>query len=1012
MKKQNIFLFGVSAFMLLATFSTSFFHSSGIEPDNVTYDEDKIAYLNHPAYADEEEEETIAVSKVILHYHNDDGKCGSDTTTGGTNGGRSFYIWVNGVAGIECFPDKVANAGQDMELTVDFSTEKFSKYGGKSSLLFIIKYRQETGNENWGGQSSDTELVYKDHLPDENGVVEVWTTNAVGSDVAIYNTEAETKVDGLKIAEFVDWKTIRCKNTATAGFSYALYAFDETFYKIDAKERDEYRARYKVKEGTGGGAASFDIVLPHTAHINMVYMVESLDNASTTGLKKNTYVTYDKLYDDARFNQYYTYDGDNLGFNYNSRRTVFRVWAPTAGNMTVKLYKTGTTKDFGGSNIARSYHMNYTGHGLWSLTISGDLKGMYYTYLVDNSSGSAEVCDPYATSTGLNGLRGYIYSKEETNPEGWDALPLKWDGEDKYDITTPQQLSVYEVHVQDLTSDATWTGQSKKGTYDAFVEKGTTYTLGEKTVKTGYDHLKELGVNAVQLQPAFDHDNDESDPESYNWGYNPLNYNVPEGLYSSDPTDGAARVKEFKNMVLELSKTPSEGDVPTRVIMDVVYNHVSRASGSNFTKLMPKYFFRYTEDGEYYNGSGCANEIKTEAPMMSKFIVDSLKMWATDYKVKGFRFDLMGLIDFKTIKKAAQELYKIDPDIYLYGEGWTGDGSDAHIQNADGQPYAGNWGSNTWTVYNKLGKDGDMCYVGAFNDSGRNAIRGGNDTYGGSKLPTWGYMQQGPSDASTGNRDKVASMLWGINQDQENGNHPEQTVNYASCHDNWTLYDQLYYTLGNTVTAPSNLQFVYDASMVTHAYIMMGNACAFIHGGEELFRSKELNETERAAVTESTYENMYGHYISHNSYNVPASVNAFDWSRKIKIGNIDTSHYAACFAGAIKLHASLPKYAYKNPFPYDMTSAGNGILGISWSGSEKGSSSPQTYNGCCGFQLDEYFVFLAGRQWGWVQFGDVPKSTKVWEFGPNEFDNANGTVNLGNFDADTGATIVVYKRGN
>lgn len=1010
MKKHSLLLFGVTSLMLLSSLPAFPLIKEIVEPDNIQYDEEKIVSYYEPAYADEEEE-TIKVNKVVLHYHNDDGKCGADTTSGGTNGGRSFYIWVNGVAGVECFPDNVANAGQDMDLTIDFSSSEFSKYGGKSSLLFIVKYRSEIGNENWGGQSADTELRYADHLPNGDGVVEVWTTNAVGSDVAIYDTEAETKVEGLKVAEFVDWKTIRCKNTATTGFTYKLYAFDETFYKIDAKERDEYRKNYVVKEGSGGGDASFDIVLPHTAHINMVYCVESLDNASITGLKKNTYVTYDKLYDDERFNKYYIYEDNNLGINYNNRRTFFRVWAPTAANMTVKLYDTGTTKDFGGSNIGRYYHMSYTGHGLWTLVISGDLVGKYYTYIVDNSSGTAEVCDPYATSTGLNGLRGYIYDKAATNPEGWDTVPLKWDGEEGYDIASPQELSVYEVHVQDFTYDESWGGTEKKGTYNAFVEKNTSYTDGDKTVSTGYDHLKELGVNAVQLQPSFDHDNDESDPESYNWGYNPLNYNVPEGLYSSDPTDGLARVKEFKNMVYQLAQTPKEGDVPTRVIMDVVYNHVSRASGSNFTKLMPKYFFRYTEDGEYYNGSGCANEIKTEAPMMSKFIIDSLLMWAKEYKVKGFRFDLMGLIDWQTIKKAAHALYEVDPDIYIYGEGWTGDGSDAHIYNGEGQPYAGNWGANTWTVYNKLGRSrtSKLCYVGAFNDSGRNAIRGGNDTYGGSKLPGYGYMQKGPGDASSEDRDKVASLLWGVNKDQENGNHPEQTVNYASCHDNWTLYDQLYYTLGKDGNAPANLKDVYDASFATHAFIMLANATAFIHGGEELFRSKELNEEERATVTPSTYENMYGHYISHNSYNVPASVNAFNWANKIKIGDVDTSGYTAKFAEVIKLHSSLPKYSYKSQFPYATTSAGKAINGICWSGGAKDGAAGG-YHGCCGFQLDEYFIFLAGRQWGWVQFGDVENSDKIFEFGPNAFDATNKTVNLGHFDNNVGGAIVVYKR--
>ena len=273
-------------------------------------------------------------------------------------------------------------------------------------------------------------------------------------------------------------------------------------------------------------------------------------------------------------------------------------------------------------------------------------------------------------------------------------------------------------------------------------------------------------------------------------------------------------------------------------------------------------------------------------------------------------------------------------------------------------------------------------------------------------------MSKGSGDASQEDREHIADMLWGIHSGK--GGNPTQTVNYASCHDNWTLFDQLYYCLGDTGKGQApNLKTVFDASTAAHAFIMASNGIAFMLGGEELFRTKELDAAARAEVTTDTYEKMYSRYVSHNSYNSPLSVNAFDWSRKISVGNIDTSYYTSCFANAIKLHTSMPKYPYKSSgFPYKTTSAGNPINGISWAGSELGSSKPQTYQGCAGFQLDEYFVFLAGRQWGWIQFGDVPKSSKVYEFGPNEFDNANGTVNVGDINANTGGAIVIYYRGN
>ena len=973
-----------------------------LEKDNAVYDEDVVAKLNSPHFMEGDDSEEIPdVKKVILHYHNDDGKCGKDVTTLGSDGGRAFYIWSSGVDGIECMPDSVDHDGQDMQIEIDFSTEKFAPYGGKTSLLFIIKFRRvDDKNENWGGQSADIELSYLEFEPNENGVVEVWTMPATGSDINIYKTEAETKVDGVKLAEFVDWKTIRCTNTASS-VTWELYAYDETYYKIDAKNRETKKASYLVKSGSGSGS-SFDIKFKYNAHINIVYSIESLDANSTTGLKKTTFVTFDKLYDDARFAEYYTYSGKDLGVTYASDKTTFKVWAPTSANMNVLLYTSGATLDYGGSNRSSGYHMNYTGYGVWSLTIEGDLAGQYYTYQAFNSSGTQEAVDPYATSCGINGLRGYIYNEAITNPEGWDTLPVKWDGVEGLDIETPQQLSIYEVHIKDFTGDESWEGNSKRGTFNAFVESGTTLK-GHPEVKTGYDHLNELGIKAVQLLPIFDHDNDETNEDDYNWGYNPLNYNCVEGSYSSDPFSGTSKVRELKNLVLKLSQTEAH----TRVIMDVVFNHVSRASASSFTKLMPKYYFRYLANGEYANGSGCSNEVRSEGLMVRKFIVDSVCMWATKYKIKGFRFDLMGLIDTETMRAVKDALYEIDPDIYTYGEGWTS------IDGYNGKE--GTHGTFSGDVYSELYPSSKSPGVlGCFNDAGRDAIRGGNDSGWGSDsaLPTWGYVSQGASDCSEETRGKVADMLWGIHTGK--GGNPLQTINYASCHDNWTLFDQLYYTLGDSGSKP-NLQRVVDGVISAEAFIMLSNSASVMLGGEEIFRTKELNDADRAEVSSATYENMYGHYTSHNSYNAPLTTNSFKWGNKVSItrdGNtVDTSKATATLAKAIKLHTSMPKIGWQDNFPYITTSAGKTIDNISWAGSEKGSSKPNTYNGCSGFQFDEYFIFFGGRNWGWIQFGDVPKSQKLFEFGENTFDNDNGTVNLGNYDANTGGVIVMYKRG-
>ena len=980
-----------------------------IEPDNIEYQANKHAVLSRPDIKADEDDEIPEVKKVILHYHNDDGKCGHDVTSPGTAGGRAFYIWAAGVKGYEYMPDEVANDGQDMVLTIDYSSDKYSIYAGKTSLMFIIKYRQESlANENWPGQSSDTELSFYEFKPDENGQVEVWTMHASGSDIKIYRTEAETKVTGIKTAEFINWKTIKCFSNAES-YKYWVYALDETYYKRDVELRDNYKDLYLIMSGTAQGQ-DLEIVLPHLAHINLVYMIESLDDESVTGLHKTATATFDKLYDTKRFNQYYTYDGNDLGCTYTTNATTFKVWAPTAANMTVNIYDHGATADYGGKNFYKGYHMHYTGKGVWELTIDGNLMNKFYTYKVENSSGSAECIDPYAKACGLNGVRACVVNWQYSNPSGWGSLPVRWDNNEEHpelDIETPQDLVIYEVHVQDFTADESWNGTQKPGTFKAFVEKGT-HLKDDETISTGYDHLNELGVNAVQLLPVFDHDNDETTSD-YNWGYNPLNYNCVEGAYSSDPSKALTRISEFKNLILQLSKTEAH----TRVIMDVVFNHVSRASASSFTKLMPKYYFRYNAvTGEYENGSGCSNEVKTEAPMMRKFIVDSVCFWATEYKIKGFRFDLMGLIDSSTMRAVKDALYEIDPDIYVYGEGWTS------IEGYHG-PY--NTSTDTARVYSELyPTEQSQGILGCFNDCGRDATRGGNDAgWGsGSSLPGYGLLQQGQDglepDPNTGDkdrddyirgqwneraerRDKVAKMIWGANRDK--GANPKQTINYISCHDNWTVRDQLYYTLGSNGVGPSTEQLL-NTSVTAHALALFSNAATVMLGGEELFRTKELSDEAREEVQVTTYENMYGHYISHNSYNAPIETNSFKWGNKLEIDGVNTAKYTQAFIELVNLHKTLKKMPFHEDY-YGHTSGGEKIDNISWYGYTLNGSKPT--NGVAGFQYDDYFIFMAGREAGYVA-NDTTGWEQLFKFG--EVKNGLGALELGK--NGIGGAVAIY----
>ena len=976
--------------------------------------------IGEGADGEEDEDDIIIVDKVVLHYYNEAGGCA----------GRAFYLWVNGVDGVEYNLDNASDImsvnedGTMMTIVLDFKNDdRFKEFDGKSGLFFIVKFKMiSPTNLNWGGQSDDMQLRYAEFPPDNNNQCEVWTMPAAGGGIAILDSEAKTKVHGVKLAKFTDWKTISCELTEnTRSVNWKLYAFDETYYKIKPKKRAEYQRWYLVKEGNNSG--NFDIKLPYEAHINMVYSLVSHDPDSDSdidmrSLDKTVTVGFDNLYNSAKFHKYYedknadnTPKEMNLGMTYAPEGTTFRVWSPISANMTVLIYDTDTPAEYGGEDKGKGYHMYYTSGGVWELTIDYDLKGKYYNYQVDNVLGTNVVMDPYATSAGACGVRGYIYDKDSTEakPTGWDDLPLRWDSDienenknttrPELNLDTPQDLTIYEVHMQDFTGDESWVSKqnNKRGTYDAFVESGTTVTVGSETASTGYDHLNELGVGAVQLVPVFDQDNDEStETIKYNWGYNPLNYNVVEGGYSSNPHDGLARVKEFRNLVLQMSKT----DAHTRVIMDVVYNHVSSATGSNFHKLMPRYFFRYTADGELFDGSGCHNEVASERPMMRKFIVDSLCMWAKDYKIKGFRFDLMGLIDFQTMIEVKKALYEIDPDIYIYGEGWS--------LGYNG-PSENNWGTETWQVYNECNNfKTEGVYLGGFNDCFRNAVRGENGwAIDGKTYPQAGFVQLG--NWKQGNDgwycdyttlDKIADGMWGINYNvntngEKSGYYPEQTVNYVSCHDNWTVRDQLLNTLPKNGDNHASLNSIISASLQAHTLVMAGNSAAFILGGEELLRTKEyvgINPDDVSGVTADSWTEMWGHKISHNSYNAPLSVNSFKWENKIQVTydgetvKNSVTKYVDHFAEIIKSHKDLLKksidYSGDDKGYWDFVSSTSKEKAVDnryWS--EEGN-----FSNCVAFQANEAFVYTcAGTvnngDYIVVAHNDIASWDKIFQFG-------------------------------
>ena len=1051
-----------------------------LEPDTTVYDDNEAVDLRAPEFRgpgedeEEEEDEVFTVDKVTLHYYNEDANCAA----------RAFYVWVPGIDGEE-YSDEYNNSptsrveysadGTLMTVTIDMiNDDAFKPFYGCTSVMYIIKFKMVSpANLNWGGQSEDVELKFSEFPPNSSREVEVWCTPAAGGGIAQFDSEEKTKVEGVKLAKFSeDWKTITCTMSANAltyqgqsdTVAWDLYAFDETYFKEKAKKRPAIKKNYKVLSGEAS-TSPFEIKFAKSAHINVVYCIESNQVKGNMGLKKTVYVSFEDLYGTPRFETYYTpKDVTDLGVTYTPTHTTFKVWSPVAANISLYLYNTDTSAAFDGSDKYKGWHMNYTPGGIWTITVKGDLahdEYKYFNYYVDTWSTSGVTMDPYATGCGACGVRGLVYDKSETLPSGWNSLESSL-----IPISSPQDLTIYEVQVQDFTGDESWVSSkspaTKRGTYNAFCESGTRLAT-DSTITTGFDHLKEIKPSAVQFVPVFDSDNDEVKNTKYNWGYNPLNYNCVEGAYSSNPHDGLARIKEFKNMINELGKAGM------RTIMDVVYNHVSSPTASCFNKLMPRYYFRYskasdrevyemhwTEPGELYDGSGCHNEFKSEATMARKFIVDSLCMWAKDYKIKGFRFDLMGLIDTYTMMEAKKELYKIDPNIYLYGEGWTADryhGKDTwydtnndgiaeHIAETHGAMSVSPWDDTPlgtkggYYVYSELyNKTANECYLGAFDGSGRDALKG-SDNKGGYpyKVPNYGFISRTKGEASSDTRTQLQRMIWGQRADGEGAN-PKQVVAYASCHDNWTLRDQLYFTLGqegDNDSAP-HMYDVIHASMAVQTFIFATNSAAFMLGGEELMRSKEIivgdgtngtvTEEEFEKIPVSSYGYIHGKCVSENSYNAPLNVNSFKWGNKLSLtvdGNtidMKAEDLTSKYRNLMDMHRAMPKVDYDHypSISKGATSTNGYVIGdVSWAGTRWDEAQWRDVwddEGAIGIQFDDWFVFISCRDFGYLKHSDAAGWTLKANGGLGSFDSVNGSINLGDPDAGIkGCTCMVYYR--
>jgi len=895
-------------------------------------DSGEVSTVDDSGEEDTEEGEGIDFHGIVrVYYHNDANNYAS----------KRIWAWNTGVDGDE-YPFANQTSPDSYGVYADFDLSKGAWAKSVSTTFsFIIK---DAGT--WAGQSTDTVCHFSDFMSnydEATNMLTIYACDGEGSDIDTFAVREDALGDRIATAYFSNWKTLHIEGAGVSEGrkaedvgridSYELYAYDAAYAAMTIEEKAAAKASYKIGQGTPN-KNSVDITLEKEVEPYKAYTIEARMSLDTSRLKSKT-ASFARLYDTAEFVEKYTYTGDDLGVTVDSSGATFKVWAPTSSRVQVKIYATGTPGDLHdefqpSSNWGGAYDLEYGQYGVWQGKVTdysfladsqaGD--PYFYTYIVTNSSGVVETIDPYAHAAGINGVRGAVVDFASLpKPKNWDDIA---SGKLLTDIERPNEISVYEAHIRDLTADKSWNGTERPGTYKAFIEEGTTYSQGSAVVKTGFDHIKEMKMKAIQLLPVFDGDNDErwrdengkliTERENfgnekiapaYNWGYNPLNYNCVEGAYSSNPFDPMARINEFRELVSKFA------DIDMRVIMDVVYNHFASINGNPLQKVVPGYFLRTMDDGSYYDGTGCGNVTATERAMFRKFVVDSCKFWATEYKIKGFRFDLMGCMDTKTMREVKDTLYAIDPDIVVYGEGWAGlgDGGFYTCVNSK-EAYKTLTRASLSGVYHHLGDKGKGS-VGCFSNGFRNGLKGdtANDIY-----PDWGFISKGPNDLNDDVKKKVAEGLLGANEwgyedncyykdktDKDGDYHGyncEQTVNYAACHDNYGLYDQLAYAIGSQTKADvGNYKEAITASVSCQTASLLNQGIAFLQGGDEIFRQKVMkpgdpmwDKMEASQKGRSEGHDWLegdgikmesGNYLVRNAYQYGDDVNAFRYDRKI-----------------------------------------------------------------------------------------------------------------------------------
>lgn len=525
------------------------------------------------------------------------------------------------------------------------------------------------------------------------------------------------------------------------------------------------------------------------------------------------------------YDKYPSYYGSDLELVYTPEQSVFTLWAPSADRVWLNLYASGEEGD-----PEEHVEMEKAGYGTWRIHIDRDLKGSFYTFQIEkNGKWLNETPGIWAKAVGINGNRAAVIDWNETNPDGWksDRSP---------ELKMYSDIILYELHHRDF-SIAPDSGIENKGKFLALTETGTKTPEGEAT---GLDHLKELGVTHIHILPSFDFatvDETRLDENHYNWGYDPKNYNVPDGSYSTDPANPVVRIREFKEMVKSLHQNGF------RIVLDVVYNHTASTDHSNFDLTVPGYFYRQNADGSYSNASGCGNETASEREMVRHYIIESVKFWAREYHIDGFRFDLMGIHDIETMNRLRSELLEIDPTIFVYGEGWVAADSPLPFEQR--------------AVKENVGQ---MEGIGVFNDEFRDGLKGST------------FDEQEPGYASGNINGHFEPVKYGIVGGTDHpqidydgllycnapyAGAPSQMINFVSCHDGYTLVDKLKLSVQGDHAADELIPI----DKLVHTVLLTAQGIPFIRSGEEIMQDKQGEP---------------------NSYKSPDSINRIDWSLKAK----------------------------------------------------------------------------------------------------------------------------------